>query len=47
MNKEPVNNYPICPKCKRILKDALDLENVEDTGECMMCEKLRYNNNND
>lgn len=31
----------ICPKCGVIKFDEEDIENIEENGECMVCDKLR------
>jgi len=33
-----------CPKCHQVKQDAEDKENIDAYGECMMCEKLRFDN---
>lgn len=31
----------ICPKCGGITFDEIDIENIEEFGECMLCDKMR------
>lgn len=30
-----------CPKCGRIRESKEDIENIDEFGECLLCEKLR------
>ena len=32
---------PFCPSCHTYKEDPLDIEQIEETGECLACDKLR------
>lgn len=38
---KPENKGIICPKCGVIKFEQEDIENIEENGECMICDKLR------
>jgi len=32
----------ICPQCGVITFDEIDIENIEENGMCMICDKINY-----
>lgn len=31
-----------CPKCHQVKQDEEDKENIDEFGECLLCEKIRF-----